>query len=160
MANHLSCKPTKDEVLALDIASQTGYYSVHESGAWNFYESKQRNDNKQHKAFRDTIIGYIRAHNIRQVVAEDVNVNNHFYDMRKLCELRGILLEVCDELELPEPVFVNVMSLKKFATGNGKASKVEMIKAAESKYNFHAKNDDEADAFWIFKYYCNKYRVF
>lgn len=32
--------------------------------------------------------------------------------MRKLSEFRGILLEVCDELDLPEPEFVNVASLK------------------------------------------------
>ena len=74
----------KEQILSLDIASQTGYYAVHESGAWNFYESKARNDNKQHKAFRDTLIGFITRHCIRQVVAEDVNVNNHFIDMRKL----------------------------------------------------------------------------
>ena len=33
----------KEQILAIDIATQTGYYSVHESGAWNFYESKARN---------------------------------------------------------------------------------------------------------------------
>ena len=90
----------KEQILAIDIATQTGYYSVHESGAWNFYESKARNDNKQHKAFRDTLIDFITKHSIRLVVAEDVNVNNHFIDMRKLSEFRGILLEVCDTRSL------------------------------------------------------------
>lgn len=134
----------------MDIASQTGYYAVHESGAWNFYESKARNDNKQHKAFRDTLIGFITRHGIRQVVAEDVNVNNHFIDMRKLSEFRGILLEVCDELSLPEPVFLNVMSIKKYATGNGRATKLDMINACVEKYGYRPRTDDEADAFWVF----------
>lgn len=151
---------SKEQILALDLATQTGYYSVHESGAWNFYESKQRNDNKSHKAFRDTVMEFIIRYGIRQVVAEDLNVNNYFTDMRRLAEFRGILLEICDTLGLPEPVFINVMTLKKFAAGNGRATKLDMIKAAESKYNFHAKNDDEADAFWLYKYYCHKYRIF
>lgn len=151
---------SKEQILGLDIATMCGYYSTHASGAWNFYESKIRNDNKQHKAFRDTLIAFITEHGIRQVVAEDVNVNNHFIDMRKLSEFRGILLEVCDELNLPEPVFLNVGSIKKFATGNGRATKLDMINACVAKYNYRPRTDDEADAFWVFKYYCHKYRVF
>lgn len=150
----------KQQVLGLDIATMCGYYSTHESGAWNFYESKARNDNKQHKAFRDTLIGFITRHGIRQVVAEDVNVNNHFIDMRKLSEFRGILLEVCDELNLPEPVFLNVMSIKKYATGKGRATKLDMIHACVEKYNYRPRTDDEADAFWVYQYYCHKYRIF
>lgn len=151
---------SKEQVLGLDIATMCGYYSTHESGAWNFYESKARNDNKQHKAFRDTLISFIVRYGIKQVVAEDVNVNNHFIDMRKLSEFRGILLEVCDELNLPEPVFLNVGSIKKFATGNGRATKLDMINACVAKYNYRPRTDDEADAFWVFKYYCHKYRIF
>ncbi len=150
----------KQQVLGLDIATMCGYYSAHESGAWNFYESKARNDNKQHKAFRDTLIDFITRHGIRQVVAEDVNVNNHFVDMRKLSEFRGILLEVCDELNLPEPVFLNVMSIKKYATGNGRATKLDMINACVERYNYRPRTDDEADAFWVYTYYCHKYRIF
>lgn len=150
---------TKEQILSLDIATQTGYYSVHESGAWNFYESKARNDNKGHKAFRDTLMAFITRHGIKQVVAEDVNVNNHFVDMRKLSEFRGILLEVCDELDLPEPAFVNVATVKKFATGNGRATKIDMINACVEKYGYRPRTDDEADAFWIYRYYCHKYRI-
>ena len=157
MGNQGLCK---EQILGLDIATMCGYYSTHESGAWNFYESKARNDNKQHKAFRDTLIGFITRYSIQQVVAEDVNVNNHFIDMRKLSEFRGILLEVCDELSLPEPVFLNVMSIKKYATGNGRATKLDMIDACVEKYGYRPRTDDEADAFWVFKYYCHKYRIF
>ena len=70
----------KEHVLALDIATHTGYYSVHESGTWNFTESKHRNDNKQHKDFRNTLLSFIKNYGILRIVAEDVNVNNHFRD--------------------------------------------------------------------------------
>jgi Holliday junction resolvasome RuvABC endonuclease subunit len=149
----------RNEILALDIATYTGFYSVHEHGVWNFTESKRRNDNKQHKDFRDTVMGFILKYNIRQVVAEDLNVNNHFSDMRKLSEFRGILFEICDELDLPEPSFVNVATLKKWATGNGRASKEDMINACVAKYKFTPQDDNVADACHLFHYFIRKYRI-
>ena len=107
---------TREQVLALDIATHTGYFSLHEAGTWNFTESKRRNGNKMHGAFRTTLLSLLRRYGIRRVVAEDVSVNRHFYDMRRLSELRGVLLEVCDELDIPEPEFVNPAVLKKWAT--------------------------------------------
>ncbi|NDV80854.1 crossover junction endodeoxyribonuclease RuvC [Bacteroides sp. 51] len=150
---------TRSEILSLDIATHTGYFSIHERGSWNFTESKRRNDNKQHKDFRDTVMGFILKYDIRQIVAEDINVNNHFSDMRKLSEFRGILFEICDELNLPEPFFVNVSTLKKWATGNGRATKIEMIKACERIYKFTPGDDNEADACHLFYYFIRKYKI-
>ena len=149
----------KEHVLALDIATHTGYYSVHESGTWNFTESKHRNDNKQHKDFRNTLLSFIKNYGILRIVAEDVNVNNHFRDMRKLSEFRGILLEVCDELDLPEPEFINVSTLKKWATRNGRANKAEMIHACNVRYHYITLDDNAADACHLFYYYIRKYRI-
>ena len=155
----MSQRLCKNEILALDVATNTGFYTPQESGSWSFIESKARNDNKAHKAFRDTIIDFIHRHNIKQVVAEGVNVGTHFNAVKALSEFHGILLEICDDLNLPEPEYVNPAILKKFATNNGKATKFEMIKAARERYNFHAKNDDECDAFWLHRYYCQKHRL-
>ena len=47
---------TREQVLALDIATHTGYFSLHEAGVWNFAESKRRNDNKMHGAFRTMLL--------------------------------------------------------------------------------------------------------
>lgn len=147
----------REDILALDIATHTGYYSVHERGTWNFTESKRRNDNKQHKDFRDTVMDFMVRYGIRQVVAEDINVNKHFVDMRKLSEFRGILFEICDELNLAEPEFINVSSLKKFATGNGRADKAAMIDACIVKYDYYPPDDNAADACHLFFYYLRKY---
>lgn len=150
---------TKKDILALDVAQHCGYFSQHGRGTWNFTESKRRNDNKQHKAFRDTLIAFILTHGIKQIVAEDVNVNNHFTDMRKLCEFRGILKEVCDELNLPEPEFVNVATLKKWATGDGRADKQKMIDMMKRRYGLTPYDDNEADACHLYYYFCRKYRL-
>lgn len=152
-------QPEKQHVLGIDLATHCGYYCVHESGTWNFTEGKRRNDNKQHLALKETLTGFILKHGIRRIVAEDVSVNNHFFDMRKLAEFRGILLCVCDELNLPEPEFINPKVLKKFATGNGNAGKAEMMQAYTSRFNREPVDDNEADAFWLFQYYVTKYRI-
>lgn len=152
-------KLTKKDILALDVAQHCGYFSQHGRGTWDFTESKRRNDNKQHKAFRDTIMTFIQEHGIKQVVAEDVNVNNHFTDMRKLCEFRGILKEICDELNLPEPEFVNVATLKKWATGDGRADKQKMIDMMKRRYGLTPCDDNEADACHLYYYFCRKYRL-
>lgn len=151
--------PDRKEVLALDIATHTGYFSVHEAGTWNFTESRRRNGNKMHGAFRTVLVSFIRAHGIRRVVTEDVSVNRYFYDMRRLSELRGILLEVCDSLGLPEPEFVNPAVLKKWVTGDGHATKTQMVAACKERYGIIPVDDNAADAYHLFHYYIRRYRL-
>lgn len=152
-------KVTRDSVLALDIATHTGYYSMHGSGTWNFTESMRRNNNKQHGAFRKTLIEFITEHNIKVIVAEDVSVNNHFIDARKLSEFRGILMEICDTLDLPEPIFINPKTVKKWATGNGSATKDMMVDFCKLRWKTNPIDDNEADATHIFMYYIKKFNL-
>lgn len=149
----------REQVLGLDIATHTGYFCLHEAGTWNFTESRRRNDNKLHGAFRAVLVDFIRRYGIRQIVAEDLCVNRHFYDMRRLAELRGILLEVCDHLDLPEPVFVNVTTLKRWATGDARATKAAMIDACRHQYGIVPVDDNVADACHLFYYYLRKNRL-
>lgn len=150
---------TRDNVLAVDIATHTGYFSTHGSGTWDFSESKKRNNNKSHGAFRKTLMDFITEHDIKRIVAEDVAVNNHFVDARKLSEFRGILLEICDTLDLPEPVFINPMVIKKWATGDGHADKAKMIKFCALRWHTAPVDDNEADATHIFMYYVTKFHL-
>lgn len=153
---------TRDQVLSLDIATHTGYHSTHSSGTWDFTEGLHRNNNKQHKAFRDTVMGYIIEHNIRQVVAEDVSAGSSkggFKASVKLAEFRGILFEICDELGLPEPILINPKSVKKWATGDGNADKKKMIEFCEKRWNIEPIDDNEADATHIYYYFCRKFYI-
>lgn len=150
---------TKEQVLGLDIATHTGYFSLAERGTWNFTESMRRNNNKQHAAFRNTLMDFIQKHGIKQIVAEDVNVNSHFTDTRKLSEFRGILLEVCDTLDLPGPVFINTATVKKFATGDGRADKKKMMEFCRKRWKTEPVDDNEADATHIFFYYVKKLKL-
>lgn len=155
----LESKPLQqDDILALDVASHCGYFSRHGAGTWNLTESRRRNDNKMHGSFRTLLIDFIRKHNIKQIVAEDVSMNRHFYDLRRLSELRGVLLEVCDELNLPEPEFINPTTLKKWATGDGHATKLMMVEACK-KYGYVPNDDNASDACHLFYYYIRKHRL-
>lgn len=153
---------TRDNVAAFDIATHCGYYCTKESGTWDFTESMRRNNNKQHKAFRDTIIDFIKRYNIKIIVAEDVNcgrMNKEFMASRKLSEFRGILMEICDSLDLPEPIFVNLKTVKKWATGDGSADKDMMIKYCKLRWKTEPVDDNEADATHIFMYYVRKFNL-
>jgi len=150
---------TRNEVLSLDIATHTGYYSLAEGGTWNFEESMKRNNNKQHKAFRDTLMRFIKDHGIKRIVAEDVSAGEAkggFLASRKLAEFRGILMEVCDELDMPEPAFINPKSVKKWATGDGSADKEKMMRYAKLRWGVDPIDDNHADACHIFMYYIKK----
>ena len=157
----ISCL-TKEQVLGLDIATHCGFHSVHGSGTWDFTESMRRNGNKQHKAFRDTLIKYIKEHGICHIVAEDVSAGTSmggFKSSVKLSEFRGILLEVCDTLDLPEPTFINPTTVKKWATGNGRADKEMMKNYCIKRWGIIPIDDNEADAIHIFMYYIRKNNI-
>lgn len=159
---HEASKLTRENVLALDIATHTGFYSTHESGTWDFTESMKRNNNKQHKAFRDTLIEFIQQNNIKLIVAEDVNCGRNgkeFKSSVKLSEFRGILMEICDTLDLPEPIFINPKTVKKWATGNGNADKDMMVKFCKMRWRTNPIDDNEADATHIFMYFAKKFRL-
>lgn len=153
---------TRDNVLGLDIATHTGYYSTHGSGTWDFSECMRRNNNKQHKAFRDTVMNFIQTNNINIIVAEDVScgrTSKQFMGTRKLSEFRGILMEICDSLDLPEPIFINPKTVKKWATGDGSADKDMMIKFCKLRWKTDPVDDNEADATHIFMYYVRKFNL-
>ena len=155
-------KLTKEQILGLDIATHCGFYSVHESGTWDFTESMRRNNNKQHQAFRETVMRFIQKYGIKQIVIEDVSCGRsgkEFKSSVKLAEFRGILFEVCDTLNLPEPALVNPRTVKKWATGDGNADKAKMIAFCKLRWKTDPCDDNEADATHIFMYYVKKFRL-
>jgi len=53
---------------------------------------------------------------------------------------------------------VHSMSLKKFATGSGKASKDMMLKLAKEKFHPGIIDDNEADALWILEWAIKEFK--
>ena len=101
----------------------------------------------------------MRPSNIKLIIAEDVCVSKHFIAARKLSEFRGILYLICAQLGLPEPKFINISTVKKWATGDGKADKKKMIEYCIKRWNITPVDDNMADATHIFKYYVRIYKL-
>lgn len=148
---------SRDNVLALDIATKTGYCSTRESGTWNFKKKPMESDGVEMSKFYDTIVLFVEEYGIKQIVAEDINVNNHFTDLKKLAKFRGVLELACEQLDLPSPIYVNVSRVKKWATGDGQADKKKMMEYCKKRWNIEPVDDNMADAVHIFKYYVRLY---
>jgi len=67
-----------------------------------------------------------------------------------LAELRGVILHGLHQCGIPVAA-VHPGTLKVYATGNGRASKQDMVVAARGRLGAHlfVANDDEADAAWL-----------
>lgn len=151
------------EVMAFDVASHCGYYTLGDYGTKYFPKTEKAPKYlgpgyAQHKAFRAWLVDILTSHGIKAVAAEDV-VFGHFIDFRKLCEFRGILLEVCETLDIPVVMF-KPSDIKKHGTGNGNADKKLMIKFAEKRYHIEVDGDDNlADAIHIYMYFIHRYKL-
>lgn len=155
----------RHNVLSLDVAEHTGYYHTSDDyGVVHFPPTnkapKKLGENyNQHLAFANWLKDTIMENDIKLVAAEDVNVGKHFIALRKLSELRGVLFLVCAELDVPIITF-NVTDIKKWATGNGNASKELMIEYAQKRWHIDCEaNDNVADAVHIYFYLIHRYKL-
>lgn len=157
-------KLNKRDVLSLDIAEHTGFYSTHEYGTWYFPPTERAtkkcgSEYEQHHQFYLTVKDFITKHHIKVVAAEDVNVGKSFMAVRKLSEFRGVLYLLCAQLNIPI-VFFNVRDVKKWATGNGNADKKMMMEYAIKRWHIDPEGDDNVgDACHIFFYFIHRYQI-
>jgi Holliday junction resolvasome RuvABC endonuclease subunit len=91
------------------------------------------------------------THGLELLAAEDAQLGSHNFRVQgQHAEMRGALRLTAERLGVPL-VLVNPASLKKYATGNGKAKKPDMIRAAKLEGK-HFDSDDECDAWWVLRY--------
>lgn len=83
------------------------------------------------------------------VYYEDVRRHPSATQANVYCGMRGVLFAALGaEAQQAAVVPVAVGTLKKFATGNGKAEKAEMVHAAALRWHYDLTHD-EADALWV-----------
>jgi len=135
------------EILALDMATVTGWACSSTSGVENF---KKRPGDSRGMIFirfeawlreaidlrRPRMIVYERPHS-RGRAANEI-LNGLLAMLQKVCEERGIEYADCPST-----------TLKKFATGIGNASKELMVKAYVDKWGEDPIDDNHADACWL-----------
>ena len=85
------------------------------------------------------------------VVIEDIAPGSYTRTVTALARVQGAVLAALHRAGIDEYRFVNPTTLKMFATGRGRASKGEMIAAAEALGGSPA-DDDQADAFHLARF--------
>ena len=155
---------SRKDLLALDIATKTGFYNIYEHGVRKFPNNNNapkyllKTGYAQHKSFREWLIGMIETHSVKVIVAEDLIMGHGYTDIRKLGEFHGILNEVCETYDIPL-VKINPSQLKSWATGKGNADKSMMIDECRKKWKIDPEDDNEADAAHLFFYFCHRYKL-
>lgn len=144
-------------LIGLDMATQLGWAVaengvITDSGTESFHTKKMQGAGMKFlkfERFLDQLLekhGHITAIFFEQVVARQPSVKaDHSYG-----GFQGVLTTWCEKHQIPyQGIAVNTN--KKFATGNGNASKKMMIEAAQNLW-LHPKDDNEADAIHIVNY--------
>lgn len=143
------------KIIGLDCATKTGYCLMDNgdvvfSGVEDF--SKKRGESNGvmfmkfsswlRKLLQDTnpdLVTYEQSHH-RGGASTEIGVN-----------LTGRVQEMCAEAGF-QYMPVHTATLKKFATGNGRADKADMIKAAKEILGCDPRDDNEADAVMLASY--------
>jgi len=142
-------------VLALDLGTRTGWAlvdkGVTESGVQVFDVKRGESPGMRYLRFnrwldeiagdghRPEVIVYEQAHH-RGGAATEIAAG-FATRVQEFCARHGI-----------EHASVHSATLKKFATGSGRASKEDMLERAQQKFKPDIIHDDEADALWILEY--------
>ena len=138
-------------MIAFDLGLSLGWAAVTKddvfSGCCNLKKTKEEPQHK-YANFWDTIHLYVPSPLIDLVLYEEVMAHKGAHAAHDYGAYKGMLILFCEMNEIPYEG-VHVATIKKHATGNGRASKEEVIAAAEEKYGKKITKSDEADALML-----------
>lgn len=144
--------------LGLDVATKTGWAILDDrgvridSGVWDC--SIRDGEGAGMRLLR--LSRFIEAFTHPPERSKDVIVayeDNVFTRGRKtsnvLAALRGVVQSTCESLGIETYTGIDVADVKRTATGGARASKEQIVAAAERRWSVTCESDDEADALWI-----------
>ena len=138
-------------ILAIDLGTTTGWSLSQAdgiiSGSISFAAGKSVNPGVRFLNFRNWLIGMFAKHQIDTVAFEMVHNHKGVYAAHIYGGFLATLETVCFEQQATIVPF-GVKAIKKFITGNGNASKQDMIDAVVS-LGFKPIDDNEADSIGI-----------
>jgi Holliday junction resolvasome RuvABC endonuclease subunit len=139
-------------ICALDIATTTGYASsasgVVMSGTFKCRQSPKEQWGSCFLRFKRWLRQWLEQEKPDKLWYEEIRRWSSGDAAKAYCGLRAVMLMECHIYGI-EVVGVAVGTIKKHATGSGKASKEQMIEAAWKRWGIKAKDDNEADALGI-----------
>jgi crossover junction endodeoxyribonuclease RuvC len=144
------------KILALDLGTKTGWAIGNKDGT-SFYHGVQdfslkRGESPGMRYLRfDTWINDMLCQNSPDYVIYEMPHHRGGHATAVLGALVGILLKVCANLGVNHTQ-VHSSTLKKFATGSGRASKDDMVNQVLTSYKIMVTDDNEADAIHMWHY--------
>lgn len=135
-------------ILALDISIRNTGWAVWDGSDYH-WGSKSFDEYKEDygllfETYEKWIDNMIYLHNPYLVAMEGTYFGMKGRSAYQLNVLNGLTHKVCYQSDINRTE-CNVSTIKKFLTGNGRASKQEVVDAITEK-GFEVENDDEADA--------------
>ena len=141
-------------ILALDLGTQTGWAlrqtsgitsgTTTASGSVSFAGNKRAGFGVRFLNFQRWLVGMLEKHRVDMVVFEAVYNHAGTYAAHVYGGFAAQLAVICEEQQIPYRGF-GVKTIKKFITGNGNASKQDVINAVQTR-GYRPHDDNEADA--------------
>lgn len=138
----------KASILALDVATITGFCTHTASGVWKLAPKKDESKGMRLIRFRSKLSEMIKLAPIKIIVFEAVVMYGKHPNFTA-AEMVGVLKAFCEDNHIDYNSYMPT-TIKKFATGKGDAKKTLMIQAAKEKYKIDILDDNHADAVHLY----------
>lgn len=136
-----------NKILALDIATVTGWKTETTSGTWNLKPNRGESEGMRVVRFKAKVRELIELEEIN-LVAYERPAGVHKGSIMVASEMIGVLKDLCIEKNVNLACF-SANEIKKFATGKGNANKGAMIASARIQ-GYNPIDDNEADAIHLY----------
>lgn len=142
------------KILAIDPAAKCGFaHSDGHYGVWDLSSSRKEHPGARLERIRSKLYRAKRDWGFDAIAYEDAQLGSHNFTTQGLhAEIRGVIKLIAREMGDVPIIEVNPSSLKKFATGNGRADKLQMIRAAKTMLGIETDDDNIADALFVLEY--------
>lgn len=138
-----------NKILALDIATKTGWATKTSSGTWELKPNRGESEGMRVVRFKAKVKEIISLENINLVVYERP-AGMHKSSIMVASEMVGVLKDLCEDLKINYASY-SAKEIKMFATGKGNSNKDAMISSAKKHFKIEIIDDNHADALWLFE---------
>lgn len=136
------------KILALDIATKTGWATDSASGTWDLKPNRGESADMRNLRLKAKVAEIIKIENIELVVYER-SAGRHMAAVQVASQMIGTLTTYLLENKISYGSY-SAKEIKKFFTGNGNASKLMMIDEAMRRFpEIKILDDNHADALAI-----------
>lgn len=137
------------KILALDVATKTGFATATGSGVWDLTPKRDESKGMRLIRFKKKLMEIHEVESIDVLVFE-MSAGFHKSSIAVQSELHGVMKVFCEENEIDYRSY-SAPQIKKHATGKGNANKAAMVAAAKEQFpHITIIDDNHADALFMY----------